>query len=142
MFSPGICWSGLILNLCGSEVQALQMNSYGVRPLRVLRRLAKLLGVDEVAQMSSQLIVGLVEVAFNGCVLDRAVHSFDLPIGPWMLGLCQPVIDVVLGAGVFEGVRPNGLSSLQGGLDVRRRRARIAWVVKWVPLSVRTVWTL
>ena len=42
MFSPGICWTGLILNLCGSEVQALQMNSYGVRPLRVLRRLAKL----------------------------------------------------------------------------------------------------
>ena len=32
-----------------------------------------------------------------------------------------------LGAGVFEGVRPKGLSSLQGGLDVRRRRARIAW---------------
>ena len=26
-----------------------------------------------------------------------------------MLGLCQPVIDVVLGAGVFEGVRPNEL---------------------------------
>ena len=44
-----------------------------------------------------------------------------------MLGLCQPVIDVVLGAGVFEGVRPNELSSLQGGLDVRSRRARIAW---------------
>ena len=44
-----------------------------------------------------------------------------------MLGLCQPVIDVVLGAGVFEGVRPHELSSLQGGLDVRCRRARIAW---------------
>ena len=44
-----------------------------------------------------------------------------------MIGLGQPVIDVVLGAGVFEGVRPNELSSLQGGLDVRRRRARIAW---------------
>ena len=44
-----------------------------------------------------------------------------------MLGLCQPVIDVLLGAGVFEGVRPNELSSLQGGLDVRRRRTRIAW---------------
>jgi hypothetical protein len=25
-------------------------------------------------------------------------------------------------------VRPNALSSLQGGLDVRRRRARIAWL--------------
>jgi hypothetical protein len=44
-----------------------------------------------------------------------------------MLGLCQPVIDVVLGAGVFEGVRPNELSSLQGGLDVGRGRTRIAW---------------
>ena len=42
MFSPGIFWSGLIVNLFGSEVQALQMNSYGVRPLRVLSRLAKL----------------------------------------------------------------------------------------------------
>ena len=44
-----------------------------------------------------------------------------------MLGLCQPMIDVVLGAGVFEGVRPNELSSLEGGLDVRRGRTRIAW---------------
>jgi hypothetical protein len=33
MFSPGNCWSGLILNLGGSEVQALQTKSYGVRPL-------------------------------------------------------------------------------------------------------------
>jgi hypothetical protein len=28
-----------------------------------------------------------------------------LPIGPWMLGLCQPMIDVILSTGVFEGVR-------------------------------------
>jgi hypothetical protein len=44
-----------------------------------------------------------------------------------MLGLCQPMIDVVLSAGVFEGVRPNGFSCLQRGLDVRHSRARIAW---------------
>jgi hypothetical protein len=42
LFSPGVFWSGLIVNLCGCEVQALQMNWYGVRPLRVLSRLAKL----------------------------------------------------------------------------------------------------
>ena len=59
-----------------------------------------------------------------------------------MLGLCQPVIDVVLGAGVFEGVRPNELSSLQGGLDVGAAELVLPGVVKWVPLSVRTVWTL
>ena len=44
-----------------------------------------------------------------------------------MLGLCQPMIDVVLSAGVFEGVRPDGLSGVQGGLDVGHSRARIAW---------------
>src|ERR1700722_7888348 len=79
MFSPGICWSGFILNLCGSEVQALQMNSYGVRPLRVLSP-GEVVGVDEVLQVGSQLVVGLVEVAFDSRVLRRAVHSFDLPI--------------------------------------------------------------
>ena len=80
----------------------------------------EVVGVDEVAQVCSQLVMGLVEVAFDGCILDGAVHAFDLPVGPWMLGLCQPMVDVVLGAGVFEGVRPNGLSGVKGRLDVRR----------------------
>src|SRR4029077_12202720 len=87
----------------------------------------EVVGVDEVAQVRSQLVVGLIEVAFDGRVLDGAVYSLDLPIGPWMLGLCQPMIDVVLSAGVFEGVRPNGFSSLQRGLDVRHGEVRIAW---------------
>jgi len=64
--------------------------------------------------------VGFVEVAFDGGVLDGAVHSFDLAVGPRVFGLCQPMIDVVLGAGVFEGVRPNGLSGVKSRLDVRR----------------------
>ena len=70
--------------------------------------------------MGSQLVVGLVVVAFDGCVLDGSVHAFDLAIGPGMLGLGQAMIDTVLGAGVFEGVRPDGLSGVQGGLDVGR----------------------
>ena len=28
------------------------------------------------------------------------------------------MIDIVLGASVFEGVRPDGLSGVEGGLDV------------------------
>ena len=79
----------------------------------------EVVGVDEVAQVRSQFIVGFVEVAFDGCVLDRAVHSLDLPIGPRVLGLCQPMVDVVLGTGVFEGVRPNGFSGVKSRLDVR-----------------------
>ena len=77
--------------------------------------------------MRSQLLVSFVEVSFDRCVLDGAVHSLDLPIGPGMLGLCQPMVDIVLGAGVFEGVRPNEFAGVEGRLDVRRCRARIAW---------------
>jgi hypothetical protein len=36
MFSPDIFWSRLIVNRCGCQVQALQMNSQGVSPLKVL----------------------------------------------------------------------------------------------------------
>jgi hypothetical protein len=102
----------------------------------------EVVGVDEVLQVRSQLVVGLVETSFGGGVLDGAVHSFDLPIGPRVFGLCQPMIDVVLGAGIFEGVCPNRLPSVEGGLDVRAAELVLPGVVKWVPLSVRTVWTL
>jgi hypothetical protein len=54
------------------------------------------------------LIVGFIEVAFDGCVLDGAVHPFDLTVRPRMLGLGQPMIDIVEGAGVFEGMREEG----------------------------------
>jgi hypothetical protein len=45
--------------------------------------------------MSSELIVSLVEVALNGGILDSAVHPLDLTVGPGVLGLCQPMIDVI-----------------------------------------------
>ena len=69
----------------------------------------EVVGVDEVPQMRAQLVVGLVEGAFDGGVLDRPVHSLDLTIRPWMLRLRQPVIDIVEGAGIFEGMRSEGL---------------------------------
>jgi hypothetical protein len=37
-----------------------------------------------------------------------------------MLGLGQAMIDFVRGASVFEGVRPDRLSGVDGGLDVQR----------------------
>ena len=37
------------------------------------------------------------------------------------------MIDVVLSAGVFEGVRPDELSGVEGCLDVGLCRTRIAW---------------
>jgi hypothetical protein len=42
MFDHGIRWSGLIVKLCGCDVQALQMNLRWMRQLMVLSVLAKL----------------------------------------------------------------------------------------------------
>ena len=56
--------------------------------------------------MLAELIVALVVEAFDRGVLDRAVHPLGLSIGPMMLGLSRTVLDVVRGAGIFEGVRP------------------------------------
>ena len=61
------------MNLCRCELQALQMNTYGVRPPRGLEASGEVIGADELAQMGSQLIVGFVEVAFDGRVFDGAV---------------------------------------------------------------------
>ena len=41
VFSPGIWWIGLTKYLSGSEVQTLQIYSWGVRPLSILSRRAK-----------------------------------------------------------------------------------------------------
>ena len=54
--------------------------------------------------MASKLVVALVVVAFDRRVLDRAVHSLDLPIGPGMVHLGQAMIDVVFVADPIEDV--------------------------------------
>jgi hypothetical protein len=33
-----------------------------------------------------ELVMGVVEVSLDGSVLDGAVHAFDLPVGPGMVG--------------------------------------------------------
>ena len=43
MFSQGIRWSGLIVKLCGCDVQALQMSSRWMRQLMVSGEVADLL---------------------------------------------------------------------------------------------------
>ena len=32
-------------------------------------------------------------ISFDGRLLDCSVHPFDLPVGPWMLDLGEPVLD-------------------------------------------------
>ena len=61
------------------------------------------------SEVVAELVVGVVVEPPDGGVLDGAVHAFDLAIGPRMLWLGQPVIDVGEGTGVFESVSSEGL---------------------------------
>jgi hypothetical protein len=56
----------------------------------------------------------------NGGLLDCAVHALDLAVGPRVLGLGQPVINVGQGAGVLEGVRAERLLAFEHVPDLGR----------------------
>ena len=45
--------------------------------------------------MGSELIVAVVMEPFDRRVLDGEVQAFDLTVGPWVVGLGQPVLDAV-----------------------------------------------
>jgi hypothetical protein len=54
---------------------------------------SEVVGIDEVGEMSPQLVVIVIMVAFDGCILDGAVHSFDLPVCSGMVDFGEPVFD-------------------------------------------------
>jgi hypothetical protein len=59
---------------------------------------AVVIGVDEVGEVIFELGVAIVMMALYGRFLDRPVHALDLPVGPRMLDLGEPVLDAVLPA--------------------------------------------
>src|SRR4051812_35640908 len=76
----------------------------GCKAPECLQSSPEIIGFDEVGEMPFELGMIVVVEALDGGVLDRSVHSLDLPIGPWMLHLCQPVLDVILVANPVEDV--------------------------------------
>ena len=89
----------------------------GREALEGLEAPPEVVSADEVGHVISQLVMVIVVEAFDGRVLDRAVHPFDplpgrcLPantergaIRPWMLDFGQPVFDVMLAADAVEEV--------------------------------------
>lgn len=73
--------------------------------------------------MLPELIVALIVEALDGGVLDSSVHPLDLAVGPRVPSLGRAVLDVVPGAGVFEGVSAEDLAIGDCLLDQRHRRA-------------------
>ncbi len=55
--------------------------------------------------MTAQLRVAVVVIPLHCCVLDRAVHPFDLAVCPRMIWFGQPVFDSV---GLADHVEAHG----------------------------------
>jgi len=86
----------------------------------------EVVGVEEGGQMFLQVGMGQVVVGADGGFLEGAVHAFDLAVGPGMVGFGQAVVEVVAGAGVFEGVRPEELARGHGQPDLGHGRTAVA----------------
>src|SRR5215470_11143457 len=78
--------------------------------------------------MATQLVVCLVVETLDGSIFDRAVHSLDLAVGPWMFGFGQAMIDVVESAGDIEGMSPEWLLPLDHGFDISHAPTLATWI--------------
>src|SRR3546814_9100855 len=76
----------------------------GGEAFECLETLGKVVGGEEVCEVRPQLVVAVVVVAANGGLFDRAVHAFDLAVGPGVVRLGEPVVDVRFGASELEGM--------------------------------------
>ncbi len=56
----------------------------GCETFECLEPSAEIIGIDEVCEMTFELLMTIVVVSLNGGLLDRSVHSLDLSVGPWM----------------------------------------------------------
>jgi hypothetical protein len=106
----------------------------GREPFEGLQALGEVVGADEVLKMGSELVVALVVEALDGGVLDGAVHTLDLTIGPRMPGLGQTTIDIVASARYFEGGGPEWLTTLEHALDIGDRPTLALWVCEVGPI--------
>lgn len=68
----------------------------------------KVVGVEEARVMTLELLVVFVVEARDRCVLDGAVHAFDLAVGPGVLDFGEVVFDPELYAAHVEHVRDEG----------------------------------
>lgn len=77
----------------------------GCEATQCLEPAGVIVGIDEELQVGAQLFVAVVVVAFDGGVLDGAVHPLDLTIRPRMVGFGQAMLDAVLAADPVEAMQ-------------------------------------
>src|SRR5450830_796326 len=67
----------------------------GREPLQGLETLGEVVGVEERCEVLAKLVVAVVVIAPDSCLLEGAVHAFNLSIRPRVIWLCQPMLDPV-----------------------------------------------
>lgn len=85
----------------------------------------KIVSGHEVLQVGAELIAVVVVEAFDGRVLERSVHPLDLAIRPWMLCVCEFVLNCMLASnavsGMFDGTWDAGLDCRLDAAGVQHR---------------------
>jgi len=76
----------------------------GGQALQGLQPAGEVVGCDEGGQVPFELLVVVVMVSLDGCVLDGAVHSLDLTVGPRVVDFGEAVLDPVFVAAHGEHV--------------------------------------
>ena len=56
--------------------------------------------------MLFELAMSVIVIALDGRLLKRTIHSFDLAVGPWVVGFSEAMLDLVLAADAIEHVQP------------------------------------
>ena len=72
----------------------------------------EVVGPEEVCQVRFEWVVSMVKVAFYGGIFDGSVPTFDLTVGPWMVGFSQPMLDPIQNTEPVEGMT----TEARGGL--------------------------
>ena len=96
----------------------------------------EVVGVNEVGEMLSQLIVIVIVVAMNGRLFNCPIHALNpgsgpgqaLAIGPRMPWLGEPMINVVSGASTLKGMAPEQFSFCPHLSDVSGCPALAGWI--------------
>src|SRR5258708_10646500 len=65
----------------------------GREAMERLESFGEVVGSNEVAEVDTQLVVGVVVVALHRGLFDGAVHALDSPVRPGMIGLGEAVVD-------------------------------------------------
>ena len=76
----------------------------GRKAFEGLESSGEVVGFEEVCQVRFELVMGVVEVSLHRSVLDGSLHALDLPVGPWMVGLGEPVLDSMNETEPVEGM--------------------------------------